>query len=303
VNPTPDFVFDGWSNVVSLGDLDRDGYDDLLVLYGNPDPILTEGRDAARHVLYRGSASGPVKAEELGTVLDPPGQLRRLGDINGDGFADAIVQDGSTFYVYLGSASGFRPISDGMGTHAGPIAGAGDVNKDALDDIVVGSPADERVDVYRGATDWTFVVAADVAVEKGTSLPDSFPGSSGFVVTVTNHGPDPARVRLVDLFPSAIAGAQWICFWQNADRASARCLGDVVETGDIDSLITIASGGSMTIDVPTNVPFLPVVNTASLVLPGFVVDPDLSNNRSTAVNGPPEQALFADGFESGDLSA
>ena len=97
----PDFSLDGLENAVSLGDLDGDGYDDFVALARDPN-----SRPFPSHVVYRGSASGPILAQELGGVLGVPGRLNRLGDVNGDGFPDLVAQDGSTFYLYFGSDHG-----------------------------------------------------------------------------------------------------------------------------------------------------------------------------------------------------
>ena len=151
----PDFSLDGLENAVSLGDLDGDGYDDFVALARDPN-----SRPIPSHVVYRGSASGPILAQELGGVLGVPGRLNRLGDMNGDGFPDLVAQDGSTFYLYFGADTGFRPLSDGMGTLDARLADAGDVDRDGFSDLVAGDAAHERVDVYRGGTDWTFRATA-----------------------------------------------------------------------------------------------------------------------------------------------
>jgi hypothetical protein len=76
-----------------------------------------------------------------------------------------------------------------------------------------------------------------------------------------------------------------------------------IGVGDIDHTVTLLPGGSITFVISLGNVFLPVANTASIVVPEWVVDPDLSNNQSTVVLGPPQQAIFSDGFESGDVSA
>jgi uncharacterized protein with LGFP repeats len=69
------------------------------------------------------------------------------GDVNGDGFADILVNTGSGSYLYLGGASGpsTRPfnVSVPVGENnqfGGAIAGAGDIDGDGYDDVIVGSP-------------------------------------------------------------------------------------------------------------------------------------------------------------------
>src|SRR4029450_11374324 len=100
------------------------------------------------------------------------------------------AQDPGTLALHLGSATGFRGLSDGMGKLTGVIAAARDVNRDGVDDIVVGDGAAERADLYRGGTDWSFRATADVSVQQ-------FYGDILMDTTVSNAGPDTVRVRLV----------------------------------------------------------------------------------------------------------
>jgi hypothetical protein len=287
--PAPAFVFDAWSNVAKLGDLDRDGYDDILVVRGDP-----WQNQVIYHALYRGSPTGPVPVGDPSGVFGVPGRLVPLGDFNGDGFPDAMTQDGTTFYVYFGTASGFNPISDGMGTTSGLIAAVADVDQDGFADIAVSDPAQDRVGLYRGGTDWSFTVRADIAVHM------EFNGDPNFWLSATNQGPDPARVRLLDVLPRAMAGAGWFC-WSGGSVAS-----QVLETGgmgDMNALVTMPPGGRIDCGIAIRTLLLPIVNTVSVALPEWVLDPDLSNNTATVTAGPPEVPLFADGFESGSLQA
>jgi hypothetical protein len=79
------------------------------------------------------------------------------GDVNGDGYADIIVgaHGEGKAYVYYGSAGGLSGspnwTASGTGAFGQAVSTAGDVNGDGYDDVVVGSPNDNRVDVFYGS--------------------------------------------------------------------------------------------------------------------------------------------------------
>jgi hypothetical protein len=147
------------AGVVSAGDVNGDGFGDLLV--GAP--------GIARAYVYYGSPSGlpSLPSAILGEASGVFGRgLAALGDTNGDGYADLLVGgDGGPGYppyahVFLGSASG--PPASPTVTLVGPASGGyfgytmsgGDVNGDGLGDAIIGAYADAgggRVYVYHGA--------------------------------------------------------------------------------------------------------------------------------------------------------
>jgi hypothetical protein len=143
--------------VASAGDVNKDGYADVIVGGYN----YNSGTGKA--YLYRGSASGlsttaswtavgEMVSDQFGRVVGT------AGDVNKDGYADVIIgapgwdgsPTGNSFigrvYLYTGSASGLSATAAAIGTgeHASDYYGwsagtAGDVNKDGYADIVVGA--------------------------------------------------------------------------------------------------------------------------------------------------------------------
>jgi hypothetical protein len=157
----------GWS-VASAGDVNGDGLDDMLV--GEP----SSGRDWSGVTSVVFGSRDPFPSELSAATLNgqngfrifgDPGNsmgvsVAGAGDVNGDGLADIVVgagvndQDSHAAYVVFGRSDGFAPeLRPGAGSSAdgfvisaeGPggyyvVAGAGDVNGDGVDDLIIGAP-------------------------------------------------------------------------------------------------------------------------------------------------------------------
>ncbi|MBK6425720.1 MAG: FG-GAP repeat protein [Blastocatellia bacterium] len=148
-------------SVAGAGDVDNDGYDDVIVGADTYDAGQT---DEGAAFVFRGGPSGipngnPSTAATILQVDQVSAgigiSVAGAGDVNDDGFADVIV--GSVFYdsgqtdegaafVYLGSASGIIPTANAVlnGDQATSrmgisVDGAGDTNGDGYDDVIVGA--------------------------------------------------------------------------------------------------------------------------------------------------------------------
>lgn len=155
------------ASAAAAGDVNGDGYDDLLVGARDAAGVYPRGGKA---FLFLGSPSG-LRAEPAWeatfdlprrVVMDPNGVmyfgsfLAGLGDVNGDGFADVAVgapyadhhdTDEGMMFVYHGSKQGLssRPnrVIEGNRPYAVlgySVAGAGDVDGDGYADLAVGAP-------------------------------------------------------------------------------------------------------------------------------------------------------------------
>ena len=152
----------GWS-VSGVGDVNNDGIDDLLV--GAPaSPALADF--AGRAFLFFGPLSDNLASTDADVIFNPEGafgdnfgiSVAGAGDVNNDGNDDILIgarssdaggiQSGKA-YLYLGpfSAGVINPpeadavfIGDAFDELGWSVAGAGDVNNDGFDDIMLGCP-------------------------------------------------------------------------------------------------------------------------------------------------------------------
>lgn len=154
-------------------DSNGDGYPDLAV--GAPFSSLS-GTQRGRAYVFHGSATG-IPAAPNRTIASPSTlndsffglRGNMVGDLNGDGYADAAFGASGYYvgsyvgavYIHYGSATGIPltasvTITDpGTSNFGADVEGAGDVNGDGYDDLIVGASgynADEgRAYVYHGS--------------------------------------------------------------------------------------------------------------------------------------------------------
>ncbi|MCK5560348.1 MAG: FG-GAP repeat protein, partial [Thermoplasmata archaeon] len=167
-------AFFGW-NVSSAGDVNNDGYDDIIVGAPGDD---SNGMETGAAYVYYGSISPDVygvdssNADIILTGIIPGDKfgwdVAGAGDFNNDEYDDIIVgapgygNNNGRAYIFFGGTlnNGTAGLADVElnGTIQGElfghsVAAAGNVNADNFDDVIVGGPLGDRAYIFYGQTD------------------------------------------------------------------------------------------------------------------------------------------------------
>lgn len=199
-NSIPDMVLTGDDNIgyafVNLGDVDGDGKADFAVsaIHGDGDDVSLSGSVT----IYRGGGGGQVIKKLSGEgPMDKFGASIAVGDLNGDGRPDIIV--GSPFntndpalyqsgavYVFFGPdfSTVARIYASSANKGLGLAVAAGDVNGDAVDDLVMS--ANGKVLIFFGGS--TFSPDVNTPDIKITSAASGFGKSIAVVGDLDGDG-------------------------------------------------------------------------------------------------------------------
>ncbi len=155
-------------SVASLGDVNGDGFSDIIIGAHLYDDVLA---DEGKAFAYYGSATGlsltwTARGGQLNAQFGI--SVASAGDVNGDGFSDAIVgalnynngiaNEGAAFVYYGSLTVGLSLTANWTGDNNIPntyfaysVSSAGDVNGDGYSDVLIGAREISNVESREGA--------------------------------------------------------------------------------------------------------------------------------------------------------
>jgi hypothetical protein len=195
--------------VKSAGDVNGDGLADFMVrvheTFTNKSEVCVvfgkaDGSAVDPHAVLAGQGGFAITNSAI-SPSQAPGEMKGVGDVNGDGLADMIVgntnilgtgdpnsyvvfgkKDGSAVdlkQIAAGNGGGFAFIGESISDNAGySVSSAGDMNGDGLADLVVSAPYNGDSGLYAGRLYVVYGKPGTSAVQ----LSDVAAGHGGFAI-------------------------------------------------------------------------------------------------------------------------
>jgi hypothetical protein len=189
---------------ISLGDVDGDGFLDVVCADADADYFQYEPAYSVRALLGKGDGTFEQKPSfpvgHFGTGITPlSGWSTALVDLNHDGILDLVAggQVSDTLAVRLGRGDGTFGSETDYSLGAEPVGFlVADVSGDGCPDLVAGLARAGAVSVSLGAKDGTFAAAATLPVV----------GSPGFVATADWNGDSISDLIAFDTYLHILLG-------------------------------------------------------------------------------------------------
>lgn len=242
---------------VSLGDINNDNYDDFAIgAAGNDDAGSNAG---AVYIQY--GQSEHLVSSSLSTAIEFTGEaagdqasnIGSAGDINNDGyddffigavFNDTVAADAGAAYLIYGQAAAFTSASlstaavkftgEAAGDRAGTwVSGAGDVNNDGYNDIIISGRLNDDSFVDAGAAYIIYVRPSTITITDNTNPTNTVECATGTFIdpgaTATDQYTNTSlAVSTTDSVPNTIVGNRSVIY--NTDRNTLHLIGTTTRT-------------------------------------------------------------------------
>lgn len=183
--------------IAGIGDVNGDGYDDLAVgTFGSSQEayvIFGTNNVGSSGILDTSSLDGTNGFKLTSSIGSFGTSIAGIGDINGDGKSDFIINGEDKAYVFLGASdvgvsgtldtfslegsNGFTITSASDRQFGRLLTGAGDINGDGCDDLIVGAPDTNKAYIIFGADNFPSTISAS-----------NLNGANGFTLNIPLHG-------------------------------------------------------------------------------------------------------------------